>query len=150
MMYGDSSFLIALYRQGDAFHAAAAKLILSLKQPLALTLLAELELLNGVRRCLASGLVDRKEHDAIFRQLGEDEADGILVRPILTESNLYAEARALSRKHTPEISARSLDILHVAAAIILGASPFVSFDAKQRVLAQRVGLHLLPRTLSTK
>jgi predicted nucleic acid-binding protein len=150
MIYGDSSFLIALYRRGDAFHAAASKLILALKQPIAFTLLAELELQNGVYRCFAQRLIDRSEHDAVFRQISEDEANGILVRSVLTDSDLYAEARYLSRKFTPTISARSLDILHVAAANLLGTSPFVSFDAKQRSLAQKVGLSILPRTLSAK
>jgi predicted nucleic acid-binding protein len=150
MIYGDSSFLIAIYRRGDSFHSAAAALITRLRQPLALTLLGELELMNGVYRCFANGLVDRREHDAIFRQIAEDESDGILVRSSLADSDLYAEARQLSRKFTPEISARSLDILHVAAAQLLGATPFISFDAKQRLLAQKVGIPLLPRVLGGK
>jgi len=150
MIYGDSSFLIAIYRRGDAFHAAATEIILSARQPIAFTLLAELELQNGIRRSLASGLVNQAEHDAIFRQIAEDVADAFLSRQPLPDSELYAEARDLSRKYTPEISARSLDILHVAAARLLRASPFASFDAKQRLLAQKVGLSVLPRALSTK
>jgi predicted nucleic acid-binding protein len=150
MIYGDSSLLVALYRRGDAFHGVATKLVLWLKKPLPITLLAELELLNGLGRCLAGGLLDQVEHDAIIRQIEADEADGILVRPQLAESDIYAQARSLSRKYTPEISARSLDILHVASAIVLEATPFLSFDSKQRVLAQKVGLQLLPRVLSSK
>jgi predicted nucleic acid-binding protein len=150
VIYGDSSFLIAIYRRGDAFHAGATNLIARLKQPMALTLLAELELHNGVHRCLAERLVNQGEHDAIFRQIAQDETDGILVRSLVEESALYAEARKLSRKFTPETSARSLDILHVAAAKVLRASPFISFDAKQRLLVQKTGMVLLPRTLPSK
>ncbi len=147
MIYGDTSFLIAVYRQGDSFHARATKLAAVLRLPVALTLLSELELHNGVRRCLAGKLIDQREHDAIFRQIADDEAEGILVRPTLDQLELYARARELSKKFTPEISARSLDILHVAAARLLSASPFISFDLKQRVLAQKAGLNLLPRIL---
>jgi len=150
MIYGDTSFLIAIYRRGDSFHSAATNLINRLRQPFALTLLGDLELMNGVFRCLANGLIDQREHDAIFRQIAEDESDGILVRSSLGDSELYAEARQLSRKFTPETSTRSLDILHVAAAQLLGATPFLSFDAKQRLLAQKVGLPLQPRVLGGK
>ena len=41
--------------------------------------------------------------------------------------------------------AQSLDILHVAAALTLGARVFVSFDDRQRKLARRARLKVLPR-----
>ena len=150
MIYGDTSFLIAVYRRGDRFHATATKLAAELRQPIALTLLCELELHNGVHRCLAANIIDQREHDAILRQISDDEADGILVRHAIDQVELFAGARELSKKFTPVISARSLDILHVAAARLLRASPFISFDAKQRLLVQKTGMSLLPRTLSEK
>jgi hypothetical protein len=150
VIYGDTSFLIAVYRQGDRFHATASKLAAGLRQPIALTLLGELELHNGIYRCLAAKIIDQREHDAIFRQISSDEADGILVRRAVDQAELYAHARDLSKKFTPVISARSLDILHVAAARLLRASPFISFDAKQRLLVQKTGMSLLPRTIGEK
>ena len=150
MIYGDTSFLIAIYRQRDSFHATATKLAAGLREPIALTLLGELELYNGVHRCLAGKLIDKREHDAIFRQISDDETDGILVRRAIDQVELFAGARELSKKFTPVISARSLDILHVAAARLLHASPFISFDAKQRLLVLKTGMNLLPRTISEK
>jgi predicted nucleic acid-binding protein len=150
VIYGDSSFLVALYRQGDSFHEAASRLAARLRQPLALTLLCELELYNGVQRCLASKLIDRREHDAIFRQISTDEAEGILVRCTVDQIDLYARARELSKKFTHEISARSLDILHVASAQILKPSHFITFDAKQRLLVGKTGLPLLPLVVGKK
>jgi hypothetical protein len=39
---------------------------------------------------------------------------------------------------------RSLDILHCAAAKLLGAAGFVSTDVRQRKLAAAMGLNLAP------
>ena len=150
MIYGDTSFLFALYNPGDRFHLHATKLAGQLQQPLALTLLGELELVNGLHRGLAARIIDQREHDAIFRQISEDEAEGILVRHLLPQVEHYAKARELSKKFTPEISARSLDILHVAAALLLRTTEFASFDEKQRVLAKKAGLRLVPEIILRK
>ena len=148
MIYTDTSFLFALYQQGDAFHVSAKKLMARMKEPIALTLLGEFELLNNVHRGLASKVIDQAGHDAILRQIEADEADGILVRHALNELDLYARARAISKKYSSETNSRSLDILHVAAAEQLQISPFVSYDAKQRLLVQKIGIQLLPRVLN--
>jgi predicted nucleic acid-binding protein len=148
MIYGDTSFLLALYHEADRFHAEALKLAARLRQPFALTLLGELELVNGLGRGLAAKTINQTQHSSILRQVERDEADGFLVRSAVQELDLYARARQLSRKLTPELSARSLDILHVAAAQTLRTTKFISFDRKQRTLAERVGLHVLPVKLA--
>ena len=148
MIYCDTSFLLALYVEKDFFHLQAGRLASKFKEPIRLTLLSELELVNGIRRCLAAEILTLQEHEAIFRQLAEDEADGILVRQVLHQADHYAKARELSKKFTPETSARSLDILHVSAALLCKASDICSFDDKQRELARKVGLRLLPHQLA--
>lgn len=150
MIYADTSFLFALYQQEDAFHLAADRLMARTQEPLALTLLGELELLNNVHRACALKDMNQAEHDAILRQIATDETEGILVRVALADVDLYARARSIAKKFSTEINSRSLDILHVAAAELLRVSFFVSFDVKQRLLAQKVGLHLLPRAVSIR
>jgi len=140
VIYCDTSFLLALYVEADPFHPRASRIATKFKAPIPFTLLVELELVNGVRRGLAAKIIGRKEHDAIFRQIQEDEADGILVRYPLHQAEHYAKARELSKKFTPEISSRSLDILHVAAALLLKATGFATFDEKQGVLVEKAGL----------
>ncbi len=148
MIYGDTSFLLALYHEADRHHAEARKLAARLRQPIALTLLGELELINGLGRGLATKTINPAQHSSMLRQLERDEADGFLVRTPLHDLDLYARARQLSRKLTPELSARSLDILHVASAQALRTTRFLSFDRKQRVLAEEVGLQVLPLKLA--
>jgi hypothetical protein len=147
MIYGDTSFLLSIYNPGDRFHSEATKLAARLRQPIALTLLSELELLNGLHRGLAAKFIERRDYDRILHHIANDEADGILMRQAIDQIELYAKARNLSKKFTPEISARSLDILHVASAQILKPSYFISFDIKQRLLVRKTELTLLPRAI---
>lgn len=53
---------------------------------------------------------------------------------------LVAKGRALSERHTLGAGHRTFDILHVATALVLGATEFCTFDANQRQLAEAEGL----------
>jgi predicted nucleic acid-binding protein len=144
MTYCDSSFLAALYIASDVFNPQARKEASKFMRAIPYTLLNELEFLNVLQRGLGVGSLDESTHDAISREIAMDEADGLLERTHLNQIKLYEKARLLSRKHTSTLDCRSLDILHVASALILGAGEFASFDHRQRKLAQEVGLKLLP------
>ena len=56
---------------------------------------------------------------------------------------VYEKAKQLARKHTSRLGSRTLDIVHVASALALGAEPFYTFDANQGRLARLEGLGLL-------
>ena len=150
MIYCDTSSLFALYNRADRFNAQAEKLAARLRQPIALTLLGELELLNGLYRGVSVKMINLQERDAILRQFSDDEADGILIRYAVDQTELYARARDLSKKFTAKTLARSLDILHVASAQLLKADKFISFDTKQRNLAQKAGVNLFPQVVEAK
>jgi predicted nucleic acid-binding protein len=150
MIYCDTSFLLALYIETEPGHNLALQTAATFKEAIAFTLLVELELINGVRRGLTTRTINRQQHDAVFRQIPEDEADDILVRCALDQTEHYARARKLSKKFTPEIAARSLDILHVAAALLLKTGEFASFDEKQQILAEKAGLKPIPKIIARK
>jgi predicted nucleic acid-binding protein len=147
MTYCDSSFLASLYVTTDVLNPQARKEAARFTSAIPYTLLNELELLNALRRGLGDSSLDQASHDASVRAIDDDEADGLLERVSLNQIKLYEKARELSRKHTPALACRSLDILHVASAIVLGAEKFASFDRRQRKLAKIVGLAILPRSL---
>ena len=147
MTYCDSSFLAALYVTTDLFNPAARKETCKFTQPIPYTLLNEIELLNVLHRALGAGSLDQTSSDAIVRELSQDEAEGLLERVSLNQIKHYLKARDISKKYTPAFSCRSLDILHVAAALILGAKKFASFGHRQRQLAEKVGLRLIPLSL---
>jgi predicted nucleic acid-binding protein len=54
------------------------------------------------------------------------------------------QARGLSVAYSESGGHRAYDILHVAAAMRMGAAEFISFDVNQRKLANTVGLRVRP------
>jgi len=57
---------------------------------------------------------------------------------------IFTRALEISRQHSQTTGTRSLDVWHVAFALEKQASWFLSFDNKQRILAEAVGLELNP------
>jgi hypothetical protein len=49
-------------------------------------------------------------------------------------------AAELSRRYTPALGTRSLDVLHVACAVELKLAHLLSFDVRQQQLAASAGL----------
>ena len=60
-------------------------------------------------------------------------------------SDVFRRAEELSSLHTPKLGARSLDILHVAAAIELSVKAFVTGDGRQAKLASACRLDVADR-----
>ena len=42
------------------------------------------------------------------------------------------------------LGCRTLDIIHVAAALVIGAKEFVTFDGRQAAMARKAGLTVKP------
>lgn len=53
-------------------------------------------------------------------------------------------AARIADSETPFIGTRSFDVLQVAAAKMLGATDFISFAVRQRRLAVKLGMNVLP------
>jgi hypothetical protein len=69
----------------------------------------------------------------------EDFADGRYIQADLLWRAALQRAADLSRRHTPVLGCRSLDVLHVASALELQAKHFLTFDSRQQKLAQATG-----------
>ncbi len=77
---------------------------------------------------------------ATFR---EDLAVQAFLRPVrLPETEFERQAEALALRHTARHGFRTYDLLHVAAALLLGCDTFWSFDARALKLARLEGLRL--------
>lgn len=55
-------------------------------------------------------------------------------------ADVHRIAERLAFQHTVMRGHRSFDVLHVASALHLGASEFLTFDVNQRKLAEAEGL----------
>lgn len=143
MIYLDSSFVTSLYGADANSLAAESALRASANETFVLTPLAELETVN------AFGLrVFRKEGtpaqaDASLRDFEDDLRRDVFLRRPMPET-AFERARVLSRRTTARLGTRMADLLHVAAALDLGATGFFSFDIRQRNLALDAGLALNP------
>jgi predicted nucleic acid-binding protein len=73
-----------------------------------------------------------------------DLANGHFDLPTCNLASVLIEAKRLSASHTLTGGHRAFDILHVAAALHLGAQEFLTFDSNQRQLAQAAGLRAGP------
>jgi predicted nucleic acid-binding protein len=60
------------------------------------------------------------------------------MRPI--PENAFRRAKALAQKITPVVGVRAADLLHIAAALELGAKTLYTFDQRQRQAAQAANL----------
>lgn len=135
----DTSFLFALYAN-DVHTRRAIKWLSSQKAPLIVTPLNEFELVNALRfaefrRSIRSG------DAAIFSsQFEADRAAGRVVSQVCNLAAVIDEAKRLSAAHTLAGGHRGFDILHAAAALVIGAEQFLTFDRNQKRLAQAEGM----------
>ena len=78
----------------------------------------------------------------MLRDLQSDLANGVLEVVAADWADVQRIAEALSDKHTARGGHRFADILHVATALHLASPWFLSFDARQRELAEAEGMEL--------
>jgi predicted nucleic acid-binding protein len=136
--YVDSSALVAVYvteRFSDAARASVRA-----AGPIPFTALHTLEVANAFELLVGRRQITRRECRAILAQLRGDVHDHRLVSIVVDLDQVFADASELSRLHTAQRLARSLDLLHVAAAHVAQCSTFVSADDRQLAVAKASGL----------
>ena len=137
--YPDTGFLCSLYAP-DAHTPRAVKRMKRQRLPLAWTWLHQLELRNALRLRVFRREIVAPQRDACFNMVLADLAGGILVVATPPLAEMTTEAGRLSALHSETLGTRTLDILHVAAALVLGLTELLTFDARQAALARAVSL----------
>jgi predicted nucleic acid-binding protein len=74
-----------------------------------------------------------------WRRFSGDMESGVFRRAEFPEA-AYRRAVSLAQRFCPTLGTRTLDTLHVACALELGAERFWTFDERQARLAEAVGL----------
>ena len=139
-VYADTSFLVSLYCL-DVHSAKAAQSVGRLQPSLLLTPLTELELTNALELRVFRKEASTAEIRAARTELQKHIDDGFfVVAPMPTM--VYELARRMALKQTAVAGTRTLDILHVASAVLLRAEAFWTFDNRQAKVAQAEGLKL--------
>jgi predicted nucleic acid-binding protein len=107
--------------------------------PLIATPFTELEVENAIHQRLFRRELTAAEVKAAIGSFRRDIADFVFdMKPFSAE--MFRTALLISSRHTPSLGTRSLDVLHVAAAVILGTDEFITFDRNQAKLASAQGL----------
>jgi uncharacterized protein len=145
--YCDSSFLCALYLPGDKYEPVARPIAVRFTESIPYPALSELELQNSAYRGIATGLFNKGTCTKILNQIEQDKTSGFLKSCRLVFDAHFAEALTLTKRFTATYNCRSLDVLHVAAALLLEAPQFASFDIRQRKMAIDLGLDVFPKDL---
>jgi predicted nucleic acid-binding protein len=105
------------------------------------TTLGELEVVNAFGLRVLRKEVSTAQAQESVSDFEKDLRDGVLQLRRL-EDPFFERARELSRQTTAKLGTRTADLLHVAAALELGADFLYSFDQPQRKLAQTVRIKL--------
>ena len=144
MSYWDSSALAKLYLKepdSDVYLALAKTAI-----PVQTSPLGQFEVTLAIRRHEVEGKLDAPSAEALVDELlfdiGEDA-----VELIATDFDIHAEFQLVLQtclQRPQPISIRTLDALHLAAAISVDETEFVSNDSRQRAAAVALGLAVLP------
>jgi hypothetical protein len=141
--YVDTSVLVSLYvsdansQRADAWRKANPA-------PIDFTSLHRVELRNALSLAVFQQRITLAQATAAWTQVQEDLKAGVLVAKADAWDKLIAEAESLASTQTPTLGTRTLDVLHVAAARIAGATDFCTFDGKQAKLAHALGLQVRP------
>ena len=137
-IYFDTSFLISLYSL-DINSGAAAHAMQGPTGSRFVSTLGELEVVNALGLRVFRKQVSPTHAESSLGDFEQDLQNGIFqLRPL--SDLVFERARQLSRQTTARFGTRTADILHVAAALELGAEFLYSFDKQQRKLAKAVQL----------
>ena len=138
-VYADSSFLVSCYLL-DANTPAAQAFLVEHTDPFPFTTLHDLDVRNAFQLGVFRRVLTVEQVRAAVGAIEEDLASGRLVRVPIKWLGTFRGASRLSGRYAAATGARSLDLLHVAAAKSLRCKELASFDARQRALGERAGL----------
>ncbi len=141
--YLDTGFALKCYVQ-EPNSAAARTALLPFTPPLPLTDLLEMEMVNALHGKVFRHELTEAERDQCLADFVADINGGFWVRCSPNPVRLRTLLNVLAKAHTPAIGTRTLDLLHIAAALELQADAFLSFDDRQRRGAAAAGLTVLP------
>lgn len=137
----DTSFLFSLYGN-DANSAQALAWTSANRLPLTVSIFNEYELGNALRFAEFRKGIAVGAAALYWAQFEADRAAGRLAAQVCNLAAVLADAKRISASRSLKGGHRSFDILHVAAALQLKATDFLTFDGNQKKLAKAEGLHV--------
>ena len=104
-------------------------------KPIFLSPLSLLEIRNALNFGINRGEITSGQRDAVLAEIDTQIETGFFRLVDASQSSIYTKAQELSNKHTPAVATRSLDLMHLAAALLSEARTFLTFDKRQAKVA---------------
>jgi hypothetical protein len=141
MIYADPSFLFSLYAWDNNTALASDVYSKDARRPLLFTPWQRFELRNAFRlaahRLRRAGAPVPFQIGNVLKRIEEDASAGRLRHVETDWRETLRLAEDLSAEHTEAAGPASVDVWHVACAILLRAEVFWTLDAEQFALAHR-------------
>jgi predicted nucleic acid-binding protein len=147
VIYLDTSAFLKLYIR-ESGSSLVQEIIMSQDDPLPLWDLLRAEMTNAFRLKVFWGDLSSAEADRLLSLFEDRLRRGQYFVADVDRDMIMRSFRELSSL-TPTTGCRTMDILHIACAIQLAPDSFISFDHRQRKLAESAGLRVLPDTIDT-
>jgi len=142
--FADASFIVAAFSHDDEHNRRAWKWWGRHGGAIHATRLALFESENTIRGFPVAGRCTSTEAEHWIEGIQRAVLEGMIERREAPFHRVLPLARRLSLHHTVQSTFGAMDILHVAAALEINASEFLSFDEKQNEMAEQEGLATLP------
>jgi len=143
--YWDSSALVKLYAK-EADSAVFEQFAAGSQTGLCTSRLAFYEIQTTLRRKEAEGTINPGTAAGTYQRLQKDAVNG-RIRVIEFSADVEMQFQNVLRlcfQQTPLVFVRTLDAIHLAAAIATGEAEFVATDKRLRAASLFFGLKLFP------
>lgn len=142
MLYLDTSALLKLYIREQGSELVQSR-VASQDHPLPIWEIQKAELINALRLKVFWNEITLEQVETQIALFENRLKRGLYAFPEIDRDSLMKCVLCLGAE-TPRLGCRTMDIFHVACAVEIGASEFLSFDQRQNDLATHAGLKLTP------
>lgn len=139
--YADTSLLFSYYGS-DAHSPRSDAWRQSNPVALPFTPLHRLELRNAFQLAVFQQRLTAVEATQAWLLVENDLREGYLHQSEPPLADAFREADILASQYTAQIGARSLDVLHLGVAKLLGVEELATFDLRQAKLGLQIGLKM--------
>jgi len=137
IVYPDSSFLFSCYLSDQ--HSLDADRRLTAQPLVLVTPFHRAELANAIFQWAFRRRISEADAQTTYASFEQDCQTGVWAMTPPPD-RMYSTCTTLAKRHVATLGVRTLDSLHVAAALELKADRFWSFDDRQNKLAEAAGL----------
>ena len=140
--YYDTGLLLKLYTN-ESDSEAVRNFVLRRGEALVFTPTHHAECVSALRLKCFRGEAGEEEVAGALRDIESDVAAGVLRATSVDWDDVWLRCRVLSDAHAAATGCRTLDALHVACALLMGAGEMVTGDRRQAALARKAGLRVV-------